>query len=260
MQAASPGGQGALHRRQVVERDDQGGQVRRHRRPDRAPPLDHPALGVEHGEGLVHGAVVAVVDHDDLRPAGQVAGVADHVPVRVRGGERELPLGQAEAPGQLLGGDRGVLGRQHRGDAPAGLEADRRDGSRGEWPDISAGVAQAQVDVLDSVHAGEVGALGLRDVDREGTGPLHHPRHRHAAGQVPHRPLGQRPGPRPGRGEDGLLGGLERGQPGSIGAGWLTVCAGDEWTARTGRRRAGRRRSPAAAAAAARCRRCRRSA
>ena len=35
---------------------------------------------MERGESLVHGAVVAVVHHDDLRPTGEVPGEAQHVP------------------------------------------------------------------------------------------------------------------------------------------------------------------------------------
>src|SRR5690606_6333441 len=39
-------------------------------------------------------------------------------------------------------------------------------------------------DVLDVVDAREAGAVRLRDVQREGTGPLGHPAHRHAVGHV----------------------------------------------------------------------------
>ena len=67
---------------EVVERHDRGRHGDVDLRPESARAGNHAAL-VEHGEGLVDGAVVAPVHHRDPRPAGEVTGEAEHEPVRV---------------------------------------------------------------------------------------------------------------------------------------------------------------------------------
>ena len=70
-------------------------------RTEGAGPGHHP-VAVEHGEGLVDGAVVAPVHHRDPRPAGEVPGEPQHEPVGVGGRHRQLPGRQPEPAGQLL--------------------------------------------------------------------------------------------------------------------------------------------------------------
>ena len=81
-------------------------------------PGNHP-VPVEHGQGLVDGAVVAPVHHRDPRPAGEVPGEAEHEPVGVGRRHRQLPRRQPEPPGQLLADPHRVRRGQHRGDARA---------------------------------------------------------------------------------------------------------------------------------------------
>ncbi len=141
------------------------------------------AVGPDDRERLVHRAVVAVVVDDHLGPAGDVAGEPDHEPVGVGGGERELPVADAEAAAQLVRGDDGVLGRQHVGDAAAHLGLDREPGRLGAVPRHGARVAQAEVHVLVAVHVAEPRAPRLLDEEGIGTRPLDHPVHRDAVEQ-----------------------------------------------------------------------------
>ena len=167
-------------------------------------------------ERLVDRAVVAPVVHDDLAAAGQVPGVADRVPVGVRGRQRELPVGQPEPLGQPRRHRDRVLGRQHRRDPAARAAGHGLDGRRGGVAHHRAGVAEAEVDVVDAVDAGEVRAGGALDEDREVAGPLDHPAHRDAARHVRRGLLGEGPGPRPGGGEGGAFAGVQLGQAGAV--------------------------------------------
>ena len=135
---------------------------------------------VEHGDRLVDRAVVAVVVDHDLAAAADVAGEAEREPVRVGGRQRELPGRQAEPPRELLAGPDGVLGREHVGDAAAELALDGGDRRARAVAGHRPGVAEAEVDVLVAVDAGEPGARGRLDEQGERTGPLDHPVHRHA--------------------------------------------------------------------------------
>jgi hypothetical protein len=116
----------------------------------------------------------------DLAAAGDVAGEAECEPVRVGRRQRELPGGQPEAPCELLAGPDRVLGGEHVGDAATELALDRRDRRARAVAGHRAGVAQAEVDVLVSVDAGEPGTGGLIDEQGKRAGPFDHPVHRHA--------------------------------------------------------------------------------
>ena len=89
---------------EVVELDDAGGLGRVDRRRRRCPAAATDAVGgVERRERLVDAAVVAAVDAPAiLRPAGEVAGEADDVPVGVGRRQGELPLRQPEPAAELL--------------------------------------------------------------------------------------------------------------------------------------------------------------
>src|SRR5713101_10042000 len=79
-----------------------------------APTLPAQGLAPRPGddEGLVHAAVIAVAEHQDLRPAGELPREPDGPPVGVGRGEREAPARRSEAPGKVGGHPAGVLGRQ----------------------------------------------------------------------------------------------------------------------------------------------------
>ena len=148
------------------------------RRPDEALARAGEALLVERHERLVDRAVVAPVEDRDPRPAGHVPAHPDHPAVRVGGRERELPVGHAEAPGELGADPGGVLGREHRGDA---LDAGERPHRRlGRVARHRAGVAEAEVGVLVAVHVHDRGAVRAVEVEREAAGPHRHPGHRDA--------------------------------------------------------------------------------
>src|SRR6266478_3764975 len=58
---------------------------------------DDDAVFVERGEGFVDGAVVAIVENENFRALSDFACDADGEAVGGGGGERELPVGEAEA-------------------------------------------------------------------------------------------------------------------------------------------------------------------
>ena len=49
-------------------------------------------------------------------------------------------------------------------------------------PHHGAGITEAQVDVVDPIYAGEMGALSVIDIDRPRAWPLRHPQHRNPVG------------------------------------------------------------------------------
>ncbi len=76
------------------------------------------------GEGFVYGAVIAIVEDEDFRTLGDFAGDSNGEAVGVSGGERELPVWQAEATLEILADPKGVFGGEHEGDAFLGTAGD----------------------------------------------------------------------------------------------------------------------------------------
>ena len=139
---------------------------------------------VDGDDGLVDGAVVAVVVDEDLGTLRRVACEAHGEAVGVRRRERELPVLQAEAAAELGGHPERVLGREHGRDAAAGLLRDGPDRGVGRVAGHRARVPEAEVDVLVAVDAREARAVGLGDVGRERARPARHPVHGHAVEHV----------------------------------------------------------------------------
>jgi hypothetical protein len=106
-------------------------------------------------EGVIHSAVVAAVEHEDLGPAGDGAGDAECKAVGVGRGGGDLPAEGAEAVGQKASGLQSGFGGQHVGQAAAGLLADGFRDGRGRMAEHRPGVAKAEVvepvavDILD---------------------------------------------------------------------------------------------------------------
>ena len=176
-------GELALERLGVVPLDDAGRPVEWDGRPEVAFAGDDAPALVERCEALVDGAVVAPVEDEHFRPAGDVTGEADREPVRVGGRERELPARQPEAPRQLVADSDCVLAREHERDPAARLFLDRADGRPGRVPGHRPRVAEAEVDVLEPVGVAKACTLRFDGEDGEATRPAHHPVHRHAAEQ-----------------------------------------------------------------------------
>ena len=88
-------------------------------------------------EGLVDRAVVAPGVDEDLGPAGHGPRQPDREPVGVGGGERELPVGEAEAALELRRHPGRVLGRQHQRDPRDACSAIAATVAAGEWPVIA---------------------------------------------------------------------------------------------------------------------------
>ncbi len=132
---------------------------------------------------VIDGAVVAAIEHQQGLALGDGARPAQHVAVGVgrRGGD--LPVGQAEALRQQFAADHGILAGEHGGQAVAGLLGDGAGHGIGRVTEHAAGVAQAEVDVLMTVHVEEACALGALDEQRHRCRPVGHPVHRHAAVQ-----------------------------------------------------------------------------
>ena len=166
----------------VVDLDCSGRDRRLNRRSDRVGAEPEGAF-FEDDERLIHRAVVAPGVHEHLRPACYLAREADREPVRVSGGQRELPRRQSEAAGQLLAAPDRVLAGEHDGDAATDLFPDRVRHGRRRVPCHRAGVPEAKVDVLVTVHIHEASPSGLLDEDGVGPGPFGHPVHRDARQQ-----------------------------------------------------------------------------
>ena len=177
-------GQRRFERGEVVERHDDRGGRGVEGGPDVARPLHGATIGVEGGQCLVDRAVIAPVEDQHLGSAGEMAGEPQHETVGVGGGHRHLPDRQAEPPAQLGADPRRIDRWQHRGDAPTGLGVERV-GDLGEAVACHrAGVAEAEVDVVEAVRVGEVGAMGSVEEDGERAWPAGHPGHGNAAQQV----------------------------------------------------------------------------
>jgi hypothetical protein len=131
-------------------------------------------------ERLVDRAVVAPVEDEDLRPAGQLAAEPDREAVRVGRRQRELPPREAEAAAELAPDPERVLARQHQRDPVLGLLGNRAHRRLRRVAGHCSRVAEAEVDVLVAVDVGEARAVRLRREDGEAAGPADQPRHRHA--------------------------------------------------------------------------------
>ena len=140
---------------------------------------------------VVHGAVVAAVEHQQGFALGDRAGPAQHVAVRIRGGGGDLPEWQAEARGQQLAADHRVFAWQHGGQAVVALFGDGLGDRVRRVAEHGAGVAQTEIDVLMTVHVIEARPLGPFDKQRHRRRPVGHPVHRHAAVQRVARTFGQ---------------------------------------------------------------------
>ena len=159
----------------------------------------HGAPAHEPHEGLVHRAVVAAVEHQDLRPTGDGACHAQREAVRIGGRRGDLPLRQAEALGEQPPDCDRVLGGQHAGEAAPRLPGDGLRHGRRRVAEHRARVAETEVRVVVAVHVVQHRAARGLDHERVGHGPVAHPVHGHAlveagdavAGEL-HRPRVQR--------------------------------------------------------------------
>ena len=147
--------------------------------------LGHDPTVLEHHHCLVEVPVVLAVEDEHHLPPGRVPGEPDHLGVRLRRGQRELPLRHAVAGGEVLGDrDRVLAGKQ---ELVAELHAfrdrlhDRRRGVSTE----RAHVGHVHVEVRVAVEVGEIGTRSVRDGDRRVLVEVVHPgawaRPRHAS-------------------------------------------------------------------------------
>ena len=133
------------------------------------------------GERFVYRAVIAVMEDEDFGALGDFAGDANGETVGVGGGERELPVGQAETALEIFADPERVFGGKHEGDAFADAAGDGFGDDLGRVAGHGAGVAEAEVDVVAAVDVGEMRAAGGFYEDGEGAGPFVHPVHGDAA-------------------------------------------------------------------------------
>ena len=123
--------------------------------------------------------MVAPVENEDLRPAGELPGEPDREAIRVGRRQRELPAREAEAARQLAPDPERILAREHQRDPLAGLLGDRAHHRLGRVARHRGGVAEAEVDVLVPVHVAEPRTLRLGGEDGKAARPADHPGHRH---------------------------------------------------------------------------------
>ena len=125
------------------------------------------ALAIAHHH-VIHGAVVAAVEHQQCLALGDRPRPAHHVAVGIGGRGGHLPIRQAKALGKQLAADHCIFAGEHRGQASVGL-FDHGAGNRlGRMPEHAAGIAQAKIDVFMTVHIGETCAFGLLHKQRRG--------------------------------------------------------------------------------------------
>src|SRR6266403_5449550 len=135
----------------------------------------------ERGERFVNGAVVAIVEDQDFRALSDFAGDANGEAVGVGRGERELPIGEAEAALEIFADPKRILRGKHEGDAFFGAAGYGFGDDFGRVAGHGAGVAEAEVNVFTAVDVDEVRAFGGFNEDGERAGPLFHPVHGDAA-------------------------------------------------------------------------------
>jgi hypothetical protein len=177
----------SLDRIDVVEVDDHGGHGRIMHATHLAGPRQCRPAFPHHGQGLLHRAVIAAVEHQHARPARDHARQAQHGAVGIRGRLRELPPGQAEQRSQAFSHLRHLRRRQHGGEPARRLRGDgRRHGRRG-MPEHRAGIAQAEIHVAMPVDIGQLRITRFRDVQRHRQGPVAHPVHGHTGREMPGR-------------------------------------------------------------------------
>ena len=173
-------GERGFERREVVELDDLRALGQVAELAGEAGPVGGAAADDAHHR-LVDRAVVAAVEDEDLRPAGDGAGDAQREAVGVGRRRGYLPEGQAEGLLEQPSDGDGVLAGQHVGQTAAGLAADGAGHRRRRMAEHRAGVAEAEVGERVTVDVGDRCAARFLDEDREGRRPVVHPVHGNAA-------------------------------------------------------------------------------
>ena len=171
---------------QVVELRNARGHVQRHRRSGVAAPRHCLAVRSGDCEGLVHRTVITVGEGEDLRPSGDQPREPDRPAIGVGCRQRERPQRQSEAAAELTTNPLGVGGGQHRRGAAELFETLGNGVDHGlrTVPSHATGIAEREVNVLESVHIHDPIARGALEVERKPAAPLGHPRHRHPAEEV----------------------------------------------------------------------------
>jgi hypothetical protein len=168
-------------------------------------------------ERLVHGAVVAPVEDEDLGSSRDRPRETKREAVGVGRCERHLPIGQPKTTLKLLAHPKRVFGGQHERDASASAIDDGIDRRLRRVARHGARVAEAQVEIAVTVGALEVGAFAPCDEERERARPAHHPTHGHAREQRALAAFEERFRPRMRLDEPALLLDQKRAQTGAIG-------------------------------------------
>ena len=190
-----------LKRRQIVELNNAGafGQVAELTRETR--PVDRLAVAQPHHR-LVHRAMIAAVEDEDLVAAGDRARDTQRKAVRVGGGGRDLPRRKPELVLEQSAELQRVFTRQHVGQPAPCLSGDgARNRGRG-MAEHRARIPEAEIVQLDAVETGDRRAFRLAHDERKRQRPVLHPVHRHAAEKIgdaiSERRAGERAGGRVG--------------------------------------------------------------
>ena len=171
--------EGRPQRLEVVELDDSRQLRQVGDLAQQAGAVDDAAVDQPH-EGFVHGAVVAAVEDEDLRPAGHGPRDAQGEAIGVGGRRGDLPVRQAEALGQQAADFDRILGRQHVGQALAGLARHGLGHGRRRMAEHRTGVAEAEIGIFVAVDVAQRRASCRGDDEGERHRPVAHPVHRHA--------------------------------------------------------------------------------
>ena len=158
---------------------------------------------------IVHRAMIAAVEHQNLGATGDGTGHAQRKAVRIGGGGGNLPAERAETLGQQTARLQRVFGGQHVGQAAFRLFADGYGNGQRRMAEHASGIAQTEIVDAIAVDIGQSRARCLGHQHRMRHRPVFHPVQRHAI-QPGRGPFGQG-GARPGAAA-GIAPGLSRGQ------------------------------------------------
>ncbi len=127
--------------------------------------------------------MIAIIENEYLRSARDETRHTQGKSIRIGGGKSELPIWKFEATLKFLADPNHIFIRKHERDTFLDLLGDGFDGGFGRVACHCARVTEAEINVIISIHIGEVRAFGFFGKYWKRPRPADHPQHRHTAMQ-----------------------------------------------------------------------------